>query len=80
MVGITCQDKHRRGQFRVEVKRLLVMFNEFTHGLATRDVHQLYRCGGDGQGWGEGRELGSGRLEVVVGATTEEEASRGGIK
>ena len=62
----------------MEVKRLLVTFNEFTHGLATRDVHQLYRCGGHEQGWGEGRELGSGRLEVVVGATTEDEASRAG--
>lgn len=56
----------------------MVTFNEFTYGLATRDVHQLYRSGGHEQGWGKGREVGPGRLEVVVGATTEEEASRGG--
>ena len=51
------------------------MFNEFTYGLATRDGHQLYRYGGHEQGWDKGREVGPSRLEVVVGATTEEEAS-----
>lgn len=53
----------------------MVTFNEFTYGLAIKDVHQLYRYGGCEQGWGKGREVGPGRLEVVDGATTEEEAS-----